>query len=206
MLVAIVRLNPVVTSLGVFFLLIGLSLTIAPKPIAAPANWTDTLGSSIGIVPGAIITIGGAAILWLMLKQTAFVSNLLATGESDVSAYGSGVNVSAVRVLAYTFGGLIAGIAGITLSAILHSSQTSLATTYALLGLAAPILGGASLGGGRGGMLGTFFGALAIYELQQLLTAAHLPPSLIQFSYGAVLILAVLLGATLFSPRLGKGH
>lgn len=204
LLVAVLRLHPVVATTGVLFLLIGLSLTIAPTPAAAPDNWSEPLAGAIGLLPGALITIGVAAAIWYALTRTAFVSNLLATGESDTSAYGSGVNVAGVRILAYALGGLFAGIAGIALSALLQSSQSSLATTYALLGLAAAVLGGTSLGGGIGGMLGTFFGAVAIYLLQQLLTASGVAPSLIQFAYGLVLVVGVVLGATLLLPRLTR--
>jgi ribose transport system permease protein len=203
-LVAIVRLHPVVATTGVLFLLIGASLTIAKSPIVAPDNWTRPLAGSIGVIPGAVITLGAAALVWFLLKRTVFVRNLLATGESDSSAYGSGVNVTAMRVLAYTLGGLFAGIAGIALSALLQASGSSLATTYALLGLAAAVLGGTSLGGGRGGLLGTFFGALAIYLLQQLLTSAGVQPNLIEFTYGLLLIVGVVLGATLLNPRVSR--
>ena len=86
----------------------------------------------------------------------------------------------------------------------MQSSQSSLATTYALLGLAAAVLGGTSLAGGRGGLLGALFGALSIYLLQQLLTASGVAPSLIQFAYGTVLVLGVVLGATLLAPRLKR--
>lgn len=201
-LVAVVRLHPVVATTGMLFVLVGLSLTFAPNPIAAPANWSEPLAGAVGVLPGAVVTMGVAALAWGLLKRTAFVPNLLATGESDVSAFGSGVNVTAIRVLAYTLGGVFAGIAGIALSALLQSSQSSLASTYALLGLAAAVLGGTSLGGGRGGLLGTFFGAVSIYLLQQLLTASGVAPSLIQFAYGLVLVVGVVLGATLLTPRL----
>lgn len=200
-LVAVVRLHPVVATTGMLFLLIGASLTIAQNPVAAPDNWSESLAGSVGPVPGALIPILLAAAIWMLLKRTAYTRNLLATGESDVSAYGSGVRIAAVRVIAYALGGLFAGIAGIALSALLQSSQSSLASTYALLGLAAAVLGGASLGGGRGGLLGTLFGAVAIYLLQQLLTSSGVAPSLIQFAYGSVLVVGVVLGATLLTPR-----
>jgi ribose transport system permease protein len=203
-LVAIARLHPVVASTGVLFILVGLSITISNNPVTAPLNWSDGLATGYGWFPGAIITIGIVALIWFALRRTAFVTNLLATGESDVSAYGSGVNVSTVRILAYAFGGLFAGVAGIALSALLQSSQSSLSNTYALLGLAAAVLGGTSLGGGKGGLLGTFFGALAIYLLQQLLTAFSVQPSLVQFAYGLALVIGVLLGATLLNPRLTR--
>lgn len=206
LLVAVVRLHPVVASLGVLFVLVGLSITISKNPVSAPPNWTDALAGSWGWFPTAAITMGVVAVLWLVLRRTAFLSNLLATGESDISAYGSGVNVTLVRVLAYALGGLFAGVGGIALSALLQSSQSSLATTYALLGIAAAVLGGASLGGGRGGLLGTFLGAVVIFLVQQLLTAAGVQPSFIQVTYGLVLVVGVLLGATLLNPRLTRSR
>lgn len=201
LLVTVVRLHPVVASTGVLFVLIGLSITISKSPISAPANWSGGLAKTFGWFPGAVIPIAVAAIIWFLLRKSAYVRNLLATGESDISAYGSGVNVTVIRTLAYTLGGVFAGIAGIALTALLQSSQASLANTYALLGLAAAVLGGTALGGGKGGLMGTFFGALVLYLLQQLLTAVGVQSSLVQFSYGFVLILGVILGATLLNPR-----
>ena len=206
LLVTVARLHPVVASTGVLFILIGLATTISRAPVSAPPNWSDGLAQSFGWLPGAAITIGVVALAWFLLRRTTYVRNLLATGESDVSAFGSGVNVTAVRILAYTIGGVFAGVAGIALSALLQSSQSSLATMYALLGLAAAVLGGTALGGGKGGLLGTFFGAVVIYLLQQLLTALGVQPSLVQFAYGLVLVVGVVLGATLLSPRLTRSR
>lgn len=201
LLVTIVRLHPVVASTGMLFIMIGLSITISKNPVSAPDNWTTGLAHAYGWLPGAVITMGIVVVAWLLLRRTAYVSNLLATGESDVSSYGAGVNVTLVRTLAYTLGGLFAGVGGVALSALLQSSQSSLATTYALLGLAAAVLGGTALGGGKGGLLGTFFGAVVLYLLQQLLTATGVQPSLVQFAFGFVLVIGVVLGATLLSPR-----
>lgn len=201
LLVAVVRLHPVVATTGMLFLLVGLTLTISRTSVQAPANWTAPLARSVWFLPGAVFTIGGAALIWFLLRRSAYVRNLLATGESDVSAYGSGVDVTRVRVIAYALGGLFAGIGGIALVALLQSAEPSLATTYTLLGLAAVVIGGTSLGGGRGGLVGTFFGATAIYLLNQLLTAAGVQTNLIQFTYGLVLIAGLLLGATLLNPR-----
>lgn len=200
--VAMLRINPVLSSTGMLFLLIGLSLTVSPSPESAPAgNWTKLLAGTIGVVPGAIFTMLVAAAVWFFLRRSAYVRNLVATGDSDISAFGSGVNITVVRVTAYALGGLFAGFAGIALTAMLQSSQPNQAGTYALLGLAAAILGGTALGGGRGGLLGTFLGATAIYLLQQLLTAAGVAPSLIQLSYGVVLVVGVALGATILNSE-----
>ena len=151
LLVAVVRLHPVVASTGVLFVLIGLSITISRAPVSAPPNWSDGLAQSSAGSPVRPSRWASSRSRGSCCAARPIVRNLLATGESDVSAFGSGVNVTAVRVLAYTLGGLFAGVAGIALSALLQSSQSSLATTYALLGLAAAVLGGTALGGGKGG-------------------------------------------------------
>ncbi|RRJ86606.1 ABC transporter permease [Gulosibacter macacae] len=206
LLVTVVRLHPVVASTGMLFILVGLSITISKSPVGAPENWSIGLAQRFGFLPGALVSIGVVALIWFALRRTTYVRNLLATGESDSSAFGSGVNISLVRTLAYTVGGLFAGVAGIALSALLQSSQSSLATTYALLGLAAAVLGGTALGGGRGGLLGTFLGALVLYLLQQLLTAFGVDPAMVQFAYGAVLVVGVLVGATLLNPRRARSR
>lgn len=142
--------------------------------------------------------------MWLLLQRTAYPANLLAVGDDDASAFGAGVNVTAVRLVAYALGCLFAGIGGIALSSLIRSSESSLATTYALIGLAAVVLGGTPLGGGRGGLIGTFFGAFAIYLLQQFLTAAGVQSNLVQFAYGLVLVVGVLIGATLLTRGTGR--
>lgn len=203
-LVAVVRLHPMIATTGILFVLIGLALTIAPTPVSAPSNWSDPFAEKIGPIPGAIVLILFAATIWVGLRRSQFIANLLATGDSDVSSYGAGVDITKIKVIAYALGGFFAGCAGIALSALLQSSQASLATTYALLGLAAAVLGGTSLGGGRGGLVGAFFGAVDIYLIQQLLTASGVAPSLIQLAYGLVLLASVMLGATLLQPNAAK--
>ena len=200
-LTTLVKINPVITTTGMLFVLIGVSLTIAKAPVSAPDNWTEPLADTVWLIPGAAITIGAVALAWFLLNRTAYVRNLLATGESDISAYGSGVNVTAVKIISYTLGGLFAGVGGIALTAFLQVSIANLGTTYALLGVAGAVLGGVSLLGGRGSMFGALLGGLAIYLIQQLLTAAGVAPTLISLSYGLVLVLAVILGATLLNPR-----
>ena len=72
-LLAVVRLHPVVATTGMLFVLVGLSLTIAQNPVAAPDNWTEVFAGGIGIVPGAVMTIGVAGLIWFALRRTAFV-------------------------------------------------------------------------------------------------------------------------------------
>ena len=134
-----------------------------------------------------------AAGLWLALRQFGFLAQLYVVGADDVAAFSAGVNVAAVRVGAYVVGGLFAALGGIALTGVVQSSQASLATTYSLIAIAAVSLGGTSLAGGRGGLLGSFLGAAGIFLLQELLGAAGMPIRYVQFMYGVLLVAGVVL-------------
>ena len=121
------------------------------------------------------------------------INTLYAVGGDDVAAFSAGVNVARIRIGAYIASAVIATVAGIALTGVVQTSQPALATTYSLVALAAVSLGGTSLLGGRGGLLGSFFGATAIYLLQDLLAATAVPTSFVQLAYGLLLIAGVVL-------------
>lgn len=193
LLVVYGRLQPVIATLATFFVLSGVALKISPNPVPATGNWTSNLAGMVGPVPGAVLTIGGALLIWLVLWRLRFVATLKSVGGDDVAAFSAGVPVGAVRIGAYALAGLFAAIAGIALTAVIQTSAPSLATTYSLVALAAVSLGGTSLLGGVGGMLGSVLGASAIYLLQELLGGAGVPTSYVQFAYGVLLVAGVIL-------------
>ncbi|WP_170297206.1 ABC transporter permease [Georgenia thermotolerans] len=192
-LVVFGRLQPVIATLATFFVLSGIALKISPNPVPATGNWTSKLSGMVGPVPGALITIGAALVVWLVLWRLRYVSTLKSVGGDDVAAFSAGVPVAKVRIGAYALAGLFAAIAGIALTAVIQTSAPSLATTYSLVALAAVSLGGTSLLGGIGGMLGSVLGASAIYLLQELLAGAGVPTSYVQFVYGLLLVAGVVL-------------
>jgi ribose transport system permease protein len=201
-LVAVVRLQSVIATLGTLFVLIGLALKISPNPSSATAGWIGPLAGEIGgWFPGAVLTIGAPAVIWLALRRTAFIGNVYAVGGDDVAAFSAGVKVTAVRIGAYAIAGLFAGVGGIALTALIQSSQSSLGISYALIALAAVSLGGTSLAGGRGSVLGSFLGACAIFLLQELLSAAGVSANYLQLAYGSLLILGVVSGAMMSRSR-----
>lgn len=200
-LVAVVRLQPVVATMGTLFLFMGGAYIVSPRPETLTGNWTRGLATQIGWLPGALFLIIPVLLAWWSLRRTAFVRNLLAVGDDDASAFGAGIDVTWVRVLAYTFGGIIAALGGLALTGVTQSSEASLSTVYALIGIAAVVLGGTDMGGGRGGLFGSAVGAIAIYLLQQLLTALGVQANLIRFSYGLLLVIGVVLSAILINRR-----
>ena len=191
--VAVLRYQPVVSTLCAFFILNGLANKIAPNPTTLPNNWTAHLAAGIGFFPGALLTIGFPLAVWALLRRTAFHRTLFAAGGDDASAYSTGIDITRVRIIAYTLGGLFAAVGGIALTALIQTSSASLGTQYALIALAGVALGGTPIGGGRGGLVGSLLGAFCIYMIQQLLSSAGVSSDYQQLAYGALLIVGVVL-------------
>ena len=114
-----------------------------------------------------------------------------------VLSYTAGVNVAAVRTVAYTVGGAVAGLAGVAIVAQLHQAEADagFVTPFILLALAAVALGGISMTGGRGSLLGALLGAAVIFLIENLLGALGLSSFWSQAVYGATLIAAVVFAA-----------
>ncbi len=152
-LVAVVRIQPIIATLGTFVAYQGLTLNVLPSPGGSVPDWLHRLSGNVGFVPGFLLLFGVIAVLWLALERTAFRRNLLAVGGDDRAAYTAGVNVTVIRMLAYVMSGILASVAGIVFTAVLATGDASVGTPYTLISVAAVALGGVSLGGGRGGLL-----------------------------------------------------
>ena len=197
-LIVALRVQPIVVTLAMFFSLQGIDLLIAPNPASVTSTgWLGHLASTVGVVPGAIITIGVPLLIWFALRFVPFRRLLYAVGSNDATAFSSGVNVNAVRISSYALGGLFAGFGGLALTGLVSSADASNATEYTLTGIAAVVLGGTSLAGGRGGLIGPLFGAFSIYLLENLLATFAINPAYLQIVYGGILIVAVVLGGVL---------
>jgi ribose transport system permease protein len=193
LLIMLLRVPPVVVTLSMYFVLIGADLRVAPNPKYLGSNWVKELAGDVGPIPGALFALGFPILVWAALGLTPYRRTLYAVGSNDATAFASGVNVAAVRVVAYTLGGLFAAVGGLALIALTSSANPSLSSTYTLLAIAAVALGGTSLWGGRGGLIGPMLGAASIYLLGNLLTSLQVDPSYLQVMYGGMLVFAVVL-------------
>ena len=180
LIITLLRIQPVVVTLGMYFALQGVNLLIAPNPasLGEGDRWIYHLAGTVGPIPGAVFTIGVPMLIWYGLKRIPFRGLLYAVGSNDATAFSSGVNVTAVRVGSYALGGLFAGFGGLALTALVRSTNASTSTQYALIAIAAVVLGGTSLAGGRGGLIGVAFGAFTIYLFQNLLSSFEVNPRL----------------------------
>ncbi len=197
-LVAVLRYQPVIATLCSFFVLAGVAMKISPTPKSVTGvDWLGNLADQVGPIPGALILMAIPVVIWLALSRTSFHRVLYAVGGNDATAYSAGVNVARVRIAAYALGGLFAAVAGISLTALVLSTQTASVASYTLVALAAVALGGTPLGGGRGGLLGSILGATCIYLMQTALSALGVSSSWNQVVYGGLLVVGVIVGARL---------
>jgi ribose transport system permease protein len=206
LLIVGLRIPPVVATLSMYFILIGVNLKIVPSPVSVEGSWFANFAGSVGPIPGALFTLAIPLLIWVGLGRTPFRSALYAVGSNDATAYSSGVNTSVVRVSAYALGGLMAGVAGIAVIAVSGSASANLSTTYALQAVASVALGGTSLLGGRGGLVGPLLGAASIFLLGNLLIVLQVDPSWLQVMYGVMLVLAVVLVSVASRPTRGESR
>jgi ribose transport system permease protein len=203
LIVTMGRLQPIVVTLGTYLVVTGLADHYFPGSGGTVPGWVGAISGSwsdVGIVAGVIV-------VWLALARTHYYRWLLAVGRDDRTAYASGMSVTAVRTTAYVIGGLLAGVAGLLLTALISGSDSTVGPNYTLTSVAAVALGGTSLAGGAGGLLGSAVGALDIFFIENLLTLANVPVFSLSLAYGAILVVAVVINGVVGrqSARLTRG-
>jgi ribose transport system permease protein len=200
-LVGVFRYQAVLATLCGLFVLSGIGLAVLSSPASGTNGWLTDLGNKVGPIPGGLILILIPVVVWLALGRTTFLRGLYAVGGDDVAAFSAGVDVTSVRVIAYTLGGVFAGLAGIALAAATQTGDPGQATQYTLPAIAAVAIGGTSLLGGRGSLAGSIAGAATMFLIQTLLDSLNVSSNWLQLIYGAILI-----GALVLSSQLGQGR
>jgi len=199
-LVAVFRYQAVLSTLCALFVLTGIGLAVLSQPASGTTGWLSDLGNSVGPIPGGLILILIPVAVWIALGRTSFLRSLYCVGGDDVASYSAGANVTGVRIVAFTLGGLFAGIAGIAYAAATQSADAGQATQYTLPAIAAVAIGGTSLLGGRGSLLGAIAGAAIMFLIQTLLDSLNVSSNWVQLIYGAILLFAIVLSSVLARP------
>lgn len=198
LIVTRLRISPIIATLCMNFILIGVCLKVAPQATVISSGWMrDFAVHGLFGIPAGLVLIAVPVLLWSLLRLTPFARTLLWVGSNDTAAFASGVNVVLVRLIAYSLGGLVAGVGGITLVTLSGTIDASTAAAYLVPGLVAMALGGVAVEGGRGGMAGPIFGAAIVFLLQGALTEAGMEQAWLQVVYGLLLV-----GAIIFSKQL----
>lgn len=203
-LISRMKIPPFIATLGMLYVTKGLSLVISGlKPIYfndAPAFRTVAMGSALGTlipgleIPNAILILFGAAIVAnLILTKTILGRYTFAIGSNEEATRLSGVNVAAWKTAVYALCGLFSGLAGVIIASRLSSAQPALGAGYELDAIAAAVIGGTSLSGGEGTIVGTIIGAFIISTLTNGLRIMAVPQEWQMVVTGGIVILAVFL-------------
>ena len=188
------RLPPFVATLAMLSIARGFTfLWTGGYPITGLPSGFGFMGSGSWLgVPMQVWIVGMLAVMFMLIAgQTAFGRHLYAVGGSERAARLSGVSVDHTKLAAYAICGTLSGLAGLLVTARLDSAQPNAGLGYELDSIAAVVIGGASLSGGRGSIAGTVLGCLIIGVLNNGLFLLDVSPFWQQSIKGAVILLAV---------------
>jgi ribose transport system permease protein len=189
------RIPAFIVTLGMLGIARGVGLIVAPNGgaiygLPAPVIYLGQ-GRPLGIPMPVIILAVVAIIAHYILSYSRFGHHTLAMGDSEAAARATGIPVESLRRKLYTISGLLAGLAGLIFMARVNAGDPTAGYTYELTAITAAIIGGTSLFGGKGSILGAMVGALIMGVLQNGLNLLAVQSYYQQIAIGAVLILAV---------------
>jgi len=192
-----IGLGPIITTLAMLSVVRGVAFMVTKglPVVNLPASFT-WLGQGMigGVIPVPILFFLVTAILiHLLQRYTVFGYQLYATGGNAVASRYSGVQTKKITMLAYILSGALGALGGILLIARLGVAQPSIASGYELAIVAAVVIGGTSLDGGIGSVLGTVLGVLIIGVIRNGLVLANIGGYYIQFANGLLILAAVVI-------------
>lgn len=192
---------PVVMTLGMNGIMEGLVLGLTGgftctqcNSNAPPSIQGAITGQLIpGLPNGVLLWLLVAAIVGLILGYTTFGRRVYALGNNATASYLAGVNVRAVTILVYALSGLFAAIAGIAFTAFSTTATLAMGDPYLFQSIAAVVIGGASILGGRGNYWGSAAGAIFLIVLQAFVFEFNVPEATRSIASGIVILVALLL-------------
>jgi ribose transport system permease protein len=195
-LIAYVRLPAIIATLGMYLFYQGLGTDVLPQAGGSVPVWVVKLDGSFGPIPAVWVVFAVIALVWTLVSRGSYMRNLLAVGGDERAAFTAGVNVARLRLITYMIGGVLACLGGLMLTGLIQSGDGTVGPPYTISALTAVALGGISLAGGRGGLLGAALGGGVLFGIQELLTDAHVSVYAVSIVDGIILILALALNGT----------
>ncbi len=192
--VGVFRVHPLIMTLGMSLVVLGLAnvwqIVMVQTGAGVPAL-LRTLGSGtfLGIVPNSfMVFVPIAAAILLGLRRTGYGRLLYAVGDNPIAARLSGARSWQVLTVLYVISAVLAGIAGMLISGLTNVASVTLADSSVLPSVAASVIGGTSIMGGRGGFGGTMVGALILTVVSALLTSLGYPEAVRQVLFGTIIV------------------
>jgi ribose transport system permease protein len=203
--IVLTKVPDIVVTLSFFFIWEGAALMVTDRPDGSSAIWLkDLLIGTVGadFIPAAVtewlakpffLLILGLAVVWVPLRRSRLSLQLYAVGSDRLAAFRSGVPVNRTRVAAYSITGLFAAMAGIVIT-MNTGVGTPIQGPYLLASVAAVVLGGVSLAGGKGGFVGPIVAVFILRLVRQDLTFLKVDPNVSGVIEGLIMVIVVLVG------------
>jgi ribose transport system permease protein len=206
-LIVVTRVPDIVVTLAMLFVWAGAALLVLKTPGGGSADWLSdiTRGSFLShwTPKAAVVLLVAVVVIWIPVRRTRLGLSLYAIGSDPLAAHRSGVSVARTKIFAYSLGGLFAALGGLSLT-----SSTGIGTPvpgpYTLLSVAAVVLGGVSLAGGRGGVFGPIVAVVILSLLRTDMTFLNINTNLATVAQGVILVGVVVIGSLMQLRRAEK--
>ncbi len=207
-LIVVTRVPDIVVTLAMLFVLQGVALLILASPGGGAALWLKATVVGTVPIPGVpleitawipsalILLLACITAVWLPLKRSRLGLSIYAIGSSELAAFRSGVPVARTKIIAYALAGLFSAMGGISLT-MSTGIGAPIPGPYLLASVAAVVLGGVVLGGGRGGLVGPIVAVFVLRLVRTDLTLLSVDPNVTTIIEGTIMVVVVMLGAFL---------
>lgn len=205
-LIVVTRVPDIVVTLAMLFVFQGAALLVLEAPGGAAAEWLKALITGTIHVPGLpeavtafipkalVLLVICLALVWIPLRLSGLDLSLYAIGSNALAAFRSGVPVARTKILAYALGGLFGAMGGLSLT-MSTGIGAPIAGPYLLASVAAVVLGGVALGGGRGGIIGPIVAVFILRLVRTDLTLLAVDPNVTAIIEGTIMVIVVMFGA-----------
>ena len=197
-LIVVTRVPDIVVTLAMSFVWAGCALLVLKTPGGGSAKWLKELVKGAFVTEwlpmAAVVLLVIVAVIWIPVRRSRLGLSLFAIGSNRLAAFRSGVSVGRTRILGYALMGLFAALGGLSLTAS-TGIGTPVPGPYTLMSVAAVVLGGVSLAGGRGGVFGPMVAVVILQMIRTDMTFLNVNSNLAVVLQGAILIGVVMIGS-----------
>jgi ribose transport system permease protein len=205
-LIVVTRVPDIVVTLATLFVLQGAALLVLGAPGGGVAEWLKNLIVGTVPIPGIpdsvdawipkalLLLIVLLCVVWIPLMRSRLGLSIYAIGSSQLAAFRSGVPVARTKITAYAIAGLFAAMGGISLT-MSTGIGAPIPGPYLLASVAAVVLGGVALGGGKGGLLGPIIAVFVLRLVRTDLTLLAIDPNVTAIVEGSIMVAVVMFGA-----------
>ncbi|MBB2836791.1 UNVERIFIED_ORG: ribose transport system permease protein [Rhizobium etli] len=195
-LVAYAGLQPFIVTLGTLstYRAIALIYTGGNPVLGVPQSFRTLFNGSAAGIPNSVVMVAVVALLaWVLLKKTPLGEYLLAVGGNEEAAYVAGVPIAMTKITAYVISGVLAALASMILIGRLGAAEPILGNLWELDAIAAAAIGGASLMGGKGSVIGTLLGAIILGAMRNGLTLMNVQAFYQLLATGLIILVAMMI-------------